>query len=250
MNVKYLISDSIVFEPEFNHIYRLNNGKNETVVKHDIGENSKDILLALINSERGMSTEDLLEEVWRKKRNIEVDATSVRQAVSKLRKSMKLLEPEIEAIKTMPKKGYVLNVHVELMTDERPCKTLGSQSRALWYLITICVAVTSVLFNLFSYNNSALDESPFSKVDSINIKSSSLNVVQSIHYPVDERLLPIFSDCISQLKLFDADTVVIYSAKEGFLSLTAFYEKPVKKQISFRLVLSKGFGEESGKCDF
>ncbi|WP_104023702.1 winged helix-turn-helix domain-containing protein [Vibrio hyugaensis] len=250
MNVKYLISDSIVFEPEFNHIYCLKSGKGETVVKHDIGDNSKDILLALIDSDGCMSTEELLEEVWRKKRNIEVDVTSVRQAVSKLRKSFKLIEPEIEAIKTVPKKGYVLDVHFELMRDDLPTKSLESSNRASGYLIAICVAVTTALFSFLAYDNNAFDESPFSKVYGISIGDSNLNVVQSKHHPVDKRLLPIFSQCISQLNLFDADTVVIYSTTEDFLSLTAFYEKPIEKQITFRLILSKGVDEESKKCGF
>ncbi len=115
---KYLIADCIIFEPNSNSIYRYPIAKGGDSVEYDIGDNSKDILLVLVERDGCISAEELLQEVWREKRKIEVDITSVRQAVSKLRKSLSVIAPDIEIIKTVPKAGYVLNAQVTLIKNE------------------------------------------------------------------------------------------------------------------------------------
>ncbi|MFS1918966.1 winged helix-turn-helix domain-containing protein [Vibrio sp. 10N.286.45.E10] len=61
--------------------------------------------MELIVSGTYLSVEQLLEEVWRKQRQVEVDVTSVRQAVSKLRRSLKIVAPQVDVIKTIPKRA-------------------------------------------------------------------------------------------------------------------------------------------------
>ncbi|WP_409581044.1 winged helix-turn-helix domain-containing protein [Vibrio owensii] len=105
-----------MFEPFENSIYIYRTNRKE-ITKHEIGENSKDVLLELIESKKCLSTEELLENIWRNKRKSEVDITSVRQAVSKLRKSFSFVAPEIDIIKTIPRKGYLLNAKVILLDE-------------------------------------------------------------------------------------------------------------------------------------
>lgn len=248
MNLKYLIADYIVFCPIGNYIYSSLNVDGKEAIKYDIGDNSRDILLVLLEG-RCMSAEQLLEEVWRKQREIEVDITSVRQAVSKLRKSLKIVAPGVEVIKTVPKKGYILDVNVEVIHDELIHHESAKKEQAtLPVLVSLCIIMLAFLVAFFSYYIKSPEESPFSKVVGIDLIDSGLNVVESKHHPVDKALLPLFSQCISELNLFDADTVAIYSTTEDFLSLTAFYEEPITRQVTFRLILSKGFNRESYKC--
>ncbi|WP_409438345.1 transcriptional regulator [Vibrio sp. BS-M-Sm-2] len=244
MSLIYLIADCIAFDPHGKCIYRYDSFNRKQTIKYDIGDNSSDILMELIVSGTYLSVEQLLEEVWRKQRQVEVDVTSVRQAVSKLRRSLKIVAPQVDVIKTIPKKGYLFDANVELIS-----KGGNRKERApVVVLVLLSIVMLVFLINFFSYYIKSPEDSPFSKVVGIDLVDSSLNVVQSKHHPVDKKLLPIFSKCISELNLFDADTVAIYSTTEDFLSLTAFYEEPNKRQITFRLILSKVFNKEHYKC--
>ncbi|ABU70607.1 winged helix-turn-helix domain-containing protein [Vibrio campbellii] len=251
MSVKYLIDDCIVFEPLDSLIYTAKPNKDVKIVKYDIGDNAKDILLELIDSDGCMSAEELLEAVWRKKRNIEVDITSVRQAVSKLRKSLKLVAPEVDVIKTVPKRGYVLDVHVELFKDDRSDSNIGDsvRKRSLvnWFLFTTVALVTvSVIFLV--HPSKGVWGSPFSEPEDIESHDFGMSVLQSKHHPVDKKLLPLFKQCASQLNLSSTDTVVIYATTEQFISLTAFYSKSTKEPVTFRIILPKVGDREGYKC--
>ncbi len=255
VNKRYLIAGSIVFEPDSRHIYSSNKMTEHIAVKYDLGENSKEILLALIESDTCMSPEELLEEVWRRKKQIEVDITSVRQSVSKLRKNLKIVEPKIDIVKTIPRKGYFLDADVELIKDEViHTEAVKKKEVKRTHLLKICMALAVLvaflaLFSIY-HSQAQSDESIFSEVENMGLNDSDLKVMQSKDHPVDQSLLPFFRGCISQLKLLDAETVIIYSNAEGVISLTAFYEKPIKKSTTYRFILTKSFGKGRGECVF
>lgn len=250
VNKRYLIAGSIVFEPDSRHIYRSNKMTEHIAVKYDLGENSKEILLALIESDTCMSPEELLEEVWRRKKQIEVDITSVRQAISKLRKNLKLVEPKIEIVKTIPRKGYFLDADVELIKNG-PIHTEAVENkeykRSNLLKLSILLVVFYALFFIY-HRQKQPEESVFSEVENMNL--TDLKVMQSKDNPVEQSLLPFFRGCISQLKLLDAETVIIYSTTEGVISLTAFYETPIKKATTYRLVLIKNIDKGGSECVF
>lgn len=252
MSIRYLIDDRIVFEPLGSLIYTSNSNKDVKIIKYDIGDNAKDILLELIASDDCMSAEELLEAVWRKKRKIEVDITSVRQAVSKLRKSLKLVAPEVDVIKTVPKKGYVIDVHVELLKDDRSDLNIGSSKRKRslvnWFLSS-GVALVTVSAIFLVHTSKGLRVSPFSKPEDIALYDFGMNVLQSKHHPVDKKLLPLFKQCASQLNLSRSDTAVIYATTEEFISLTAFYSNSAKQPKTFRIILPKVEDKEGYKCE-
>lgn len=250
MSIKYIIGDCVVFEPADNCIYGIVNGKEEASVKYDIGDNSKDILLELINRGDFISPEDLLQEVWRNKRKIEVDVTSVRQAVSKLRKSLRVVAPELEVIKTVSRRGYILDVHVEQLKETLESERVEHKGRATRYFLStffIIISAFSVLLAYYNLNDRPM-ESPFSEIDGIDEDMFDFKIVQSKYNPIDKSLLPLFIKCSSQLDLLNADTIVIYATTKEFLSLTAFYEKPSKKQITFRLILPIRDEMETYEC--
>ncbi len=251
MSVKYLIEGCIVFEPIDGLIYTSKTNKYVKIIKYDIGSNAKDILLELIVSDDCMSADELLEAVWRKKRKIEVDVTSVRQAVSNLRKTLKLVAPEVEVIKTVPKKGYVLDAHVELLKDDRSDLNIviSTRKRSLinWFLFTTLALVTVAAIFLVNTSKGAR-VSPFSEPEDIELYDFGMNVLQSKHHPVDKKLLPLFKQCVSQLNLSSVDSVVIYSTSEEFMSLTVFYSKSTKQPETFRMILPKVGDREGYKC--
>jgi DNA-binding winged helix-turn-helix (wHTH) protein len=251
MSVKYLIEDHIVFEPGGNLIYASKTNKGVKIVKYDIGDNAKDVLLELIDSDDFMSAEELLEVVWREKRKTEVDISSVRQAVSKLRKSLKLVDSEVDVIKTVPNKGYRLDVRVELFKDNRSDLNIdnGVRKRNLinWFFYTTVALVTVVAIFLVHPSKGAR-VSPFSEPEDIELYDFGIKVLQSKRHPVDQKMLPLFKRCVSQLNLSSVDNVVIYSTSEEFMSLTVFYSKSTKQPETFRMILPKVGDREGYKC--
>ncbi|WP_372384921.1 transcriptional regulator [Vibrio sp. BS-M-Sm-2] len=160
MSLIYLIADCIAFDPHGKCIYRYDSFNRKQTIKYDIGDNSSDILMELIVSGTYLSVEQLLEEVWRKQRQVEVDVTSVRQAVSKLRRSLKIVAPQVDVIKTIPKKGYLFDANVELIS-----KGGNRKERApVVVLVLLSIVMLVFLINFFHIILKALKTHLFLKL--------------------------------------------------------------------------------------
>ncbi|WP_045384375.1 winged helix-turn-helix domain-containing protein [Vibrio campbellii] len=249
MSLSYLIAERIVFEPFNNCIYAYRVERTD-INKYDIGENSKYILLELINNKSYISKEEFLDNVWRKKRNIEVDDTSVRQAVSKLRRSLKLVAPEIEIIKTIPKKGYRLDVEVKLINKEPRGEVVVKKTKGPRLILLMACAFTVTVSQLvFSHYKRGVEKTPFINLAGVKSFRSGLDVFRPELHRFDEDHIRLAEQCIAKLNLSEADTIVVDTTTKEYLSLTVFYESPIKRHVTIRLVLPKNSGEESYQCD-
>lgn len=256
MSKKYLIDDSVVFEPDSNHLYKCDGKDSFAPIKYEIGENSKDVLLTLIeNSGQYVSAEELLEQVWRKNKNVEVDVTSVRQAVSKLRKILKLVEPEIQVIKTVSKKGYCLSVKVKPITDDLNYKiSSGFNGVKVICKFAFFILLIFLPIALFIYSNKwYLHDSPvFTEIKGIDLYDGKVKLMQNKYHPIDKEVLPFFVNCLSNLglEIKRIDNVVIYSTSERNFSVIVFFNDLENKALTYRFILADSFGKERVKCDF
>ncbi|CAH1536870.1 hypothetical protein THZG08_580016 [Vibrio owensii] len=93
------------------------------------------------------------------------------------------------------------------------------------------------------------DKTTFAQIEAFKSPPQGLKIIHPEQHPINKELLPLIEQCISELNTSKADTILVHSRSDSYLSFTVFYEKPIKKHYTLRLILSySSDGKRSYKC--
>lgn len=190
--------------------------KEETL---QLGDSESEILYLLAVSATPLSKEDLLNKVWRERKKVEVDYTSVTKSISLLRKSLNSLMPGQDFIITIPKLGYILS--------EPAVEQCSNKNQPNYVLVVFYIMFIVFIFSLSVLYKPVNNNLRFERFNDIHI--NDIDIIKRKGEIVSGRVLPIISVCLKRLPIQKHSTVLIHVNKDYFISLTNFTnEGPAK----------------------
>ncbi|RKF18492.1 hypothetical protein DBZ36_08770 [Alginatibacterium sediminis] len=204
----YRLSNLLSFEPLKQQLY----DENGEVVQ-TLGNNEAKALMILIDRRDQIVTrERLQEEVWRKQ-GLEVDDSSITQAISNLRKLLNDDSKTPQFIRTVPKKGYIyIGDATPISFEQLGAVNSKRLNLPLWqwgmWAMSTCMIIAAISFVFVPKPDFRLPEFQKVEFEGINYYASGVKP--------DDFLDNIseIADCTDsyrqQLKLQDSKNVVIF----------------------------------------